>query len=75
MTDGICSMNRQGIQDVVYAAYKVAQKEKQREKEAQGAIYPTLGVRSLCFSACMLISASSSWKSSFFFSDCVVCPP
>lgn len=31
----ISAMNRQGTQDVVYAAYKVLQKEKQRAKEAQ----------------------------------------
>jgi GTPase involved in cell partitioning and DNA repair len=36
----ISAINRQGTQDVVYAVYKVLQKERQRVKETEGAYIP-----------------------------------
>lgn len=42
----ISAMNRQGTQDVVYASYKVLQKERQRMKDAEGVYMPYICYKS-----------------------------
>ena len=47
------ALNRQGTQDVVYAAYKILQKERQRVKEVEGALH-------LIFAVCQITVVASS---------------